>query len=126
MTKKDQHHAALKSKLVALRERLTRTVDATAETLREDLQSPGELSHLPTHLADHAIEGVDEQIAISHNEERLLADVEAAIDRLEMGTYGRCIECGRPIDAARLEAIPYTPWCIACAKGHSKELESPA
>ncbi|MCB1002950.1 MAG: TraR/DksA C4-type zinc finger protein [Acidimicrobiales bacterium] len=41
-----------------------------------------------------------------------LADVEAALDKLGDGSYGRCEECGRPIGDARLEAMPHTRFCI--------------
>lgn len=44
-----------------------------------------------------------------------LAEVEAAIDRLEAGTYGHCEQCGQPIAPARLEAKPAARRCIACA-----------
>jgi len=44
-----------------------------------------------------------------------LAEVEAAIDRLEKGTYGYCERCGQPISRARLEAKPAARRCIACA-----------
>lgn len=45
---------------------------------------------------------------------RTLGLVEAALDRLEGGTYGRCRKCGQPIDAERLAAIPYAALCMAC------------
>jgi DnaK suppressor protein len=44
-----------------------------------------------------------------------LRDVEAAIQRLEAGTYGVCEKCGNPIEPARLEAMPSTRFCIAHA-----------
>ncbi len=44
-----------------------------------------------------------------------LAEVEAAIGRLEKGTYGYCERCGQPISPARLEAKPAARRCIACA-----------
>ena len=44
-----------------------------------------------------------------------LAEVEAAIERLEKGTYGHCERCGEPISSARLEAKPAARRCIACA-----------
>lgn len=44
-----------------------------------------------------------------------LDEVEAAIARLEKGTYGRCERCGQPIAADRLEAKPAARRCIACA-----------
>ena len=44
-----------------------------------------------------------------------LAEVEAAIQRLEAGTYGNCERCGQPIAKARLEARPAARTCIGCA-----------
>jgi RNA polymerase-binding transcription factor len=44
-----------------------------------------------------------------------LAEIEAALAKLEGGTYGRCEECGDPIDPARLEAMPSARYCITCA-----------
>ncbi|HEY3942233.1 MAG TPA: TraR/DksA C4-type zinc finger protein [Acidimicrobiales bacterium] len=44
-----------------------------------------------------------------------LAEVEAAIGRLDEGTYGLCERCHQPIAPARLEAMPNARLCIACA-----------
>jgi RNA polymerase-binding transcription factor DksA len=44
-----------------------------------------------------------------------LAEVDAALERVEDGTYGVCASCGRPIDPARLEARPIARTCITCA-----------
>ena len=43
-----------------------------------------------------------------------LEQVEAALQRLDEGTYGKCTNCGKEIDAARLEALPYAVLCINC------------
>ncbi len=45
--------------------------------------------------------------SISANEQALLTEVQAALKRIEQGTYGKCVECGRPIPEKRLEAIPW-------------------
>jgi DnaK suppressor protein len=47
-----------------------------------------------------------------------LDEVEAAIARLDAGTYGSCEACGKPIGEARLEAMPATRFCIADAAKH--------
>ena len=47
-----------------------------------------------------------------------LDEVEAAIERLEAGNYGRCEGCGKPIGPARLEAMPAARFCIADAAKH--------
>ena len=43
-----------------------------------------------------------------------LEDLLAALQRIENGTYGRCVQCGRDIAPERLEAIPAAPLCIKC------------
>lgn len=45
-----------------------------------------------------------------------LAAVDAALSRLDEGTYGTCTACGREIEAARLDALPATPHCLRCAR----------
>lgn len=45
-------------------------------------------------------------------ESRTLEQVEDAIQRVADGTYGKCVTCGRAIAPARLEAIPWTPYCL--------------
>ena len=42
-----------------------------------------------------------------------LVQVEDALRRIEEGSYGKCVICGKPIEPARLEAIPWTPYCLA-------------
>jgi DnaK suppressor protein len=44
-----------------------------------------------------------------------LEAIERALARVEVGEYGLCTECGQPIPAARLEAVPETPYCRDCA-----------
>ena len=45
-----------------------------------------------------------------------LRQIKEAITRHEAGNYGKCENCGRESDIARLEAIPYTPLCLICAE----------
>ena len=44
-----------------------------------------------------------------------LAELDLAIRRVEGGDYGRCERCGRPIAEERLEVLPTTSTCVACA-----------
>ncbi|MBS2937335.1 TraR/DksA C4-type zinc finger protein [Nocardioides sp. J2M5] len=44
-----------------------------------------------------------------------LAELDAALDRVDAGTYGTCEACGRPIGDTRLDALPAARTCIACA-----------
>ena len=45
-----------------------------------------------------------------------LAQINRALAQLDAGTYGMCSHCGRPIDARRLQVLPYSDRCIACAE----------
>jgi DnaK suppressor protein len=73
------------------------------------------------HQADDASEAFDQaaDLAIRANAERLLYQVERALQRLDHGTYGVCRNCGQTISAERLEAIPYTRYCMECARKFS-------
>lgn len=54
-----------------------------------------------------------EQFGASGTRER--AAIDAALTRISEGTYGYCTRCGEPIGEERLEALPATPFCRACA-----------
>jgi RNA polymerase-binding transcription factor DksA len=47
--------------------------------------------------------------------ERALAETNAAIDRIDVGTYGRCERCGDAIGRQRLLALPAARYCLSCA-----------
>jgi DnaK suppressor protein len=51
----------------------------------------------------------------------VLTQVREALQRIENGTYGRCIDCGRQIEPQRLTAIPWTPYCIDDQRRHDAE-----
>ncbi|HET7208816.1 MAG TPA: TraR/DksA family transcriptional regulator [Terriglobales bacterium] len=50
----------------------------------------------------------------SENETQLLQMVNGALQRMDDGTYGQCLNCGREIGLKRLEAVPWTHLCIEC------------
>lgn len=54
----------------------------------------------------------ERDISILHSLENEMDEVQAALDRLEEGTYGRCEICGRAIGDERLEASPATRYCV--------------
>jgi DnaK suppressor protein len=58
-------------------------------------------------------------------EHRTLVAVQEALQRIENGTYGTCIDCGRQIEPARLEAVPWTPYCLADQEKHDREESEP-
>ncbi len=48
-----------------------------------------------------------------------VAEIDAALERVDAGTYGRCEACGNPIPEARLEVVPEATLCVGCKTGAS-------
>ena len=71
-------------------------------------------SSVDNHLADTASATYDRELeeGLGEGAKQTLDDVNAALQRIENGTYGTCEVCGKPIGAERLEAIPWTRLCI--------------
>jgi DnaK suppressor protein len=73
---------------------------------------------LGNHMAEDATAAFDQTAAVSlrRGKERTLKQVDGALERMAVGTYGVCERCGEEIDFARLKAIPQTTLCMACRK----------
>jgi DnaK suppressor protein len=67
-------------------------------------------------MADQATGNNEVHIALKlkQTDAKILQAIEEALWRIEKGTYGACRDCGEPISAARLDAIPWTRVCITC------------
>ena len=75
----------------------------------------GDLSSGPgDHLADTATETFMRELdnGLEENAEHLLTEIDGALGRIENGTYGTCVACGKPIGEERLEAVPWATLCI--------------
>lgn len=70
------------------------------------------------HLADTATQTVEREIGntLEEHDERLLESIDAALKRIDDGTYGKCVNCGAPIPEERLEAMPWATLCIDCKR----------
>ena len=70
------------------------------------------------HMADTATETVEREIGntLEEHDERLLLAIDAGLQRIEDGTYGKCVNCGAPIPEGRLEAMPWATLCIECKR----------
>ena len=53
-------------------------------------------------------------------EQRLFRAVESALGRIRDGSFGQCLSCGNEIAGARLEAVPWTPYCIDCQEAFER------
>ena len=89
--------------------------------LAAQVDALAEQQALTTHDDEHDPEGVTigferaQLLALLAGARRDLDAVERAAQRLAEGTYGRCLRCGEPIPAERLEALPAAETCLACA-----------
>jgi DnaK suppressor protein len=54
----------------------------------------------------------ERDLSLSNNIKDLTEKIEHALDRIEQGSYGLCERCGRPIEKARIKALPYATLCI--------------
>jgi DnaK suppressor protein len=64
---------------------------------------------------------LEKRISLEKRIREQLGEVEHALKKLEQGTYGRCDNCGQPIDPARLEALPQASLCLRCKGLLAKE-----
>lgn len=78
--------------------------------------------------ADQAVQSYQKEMLFSQGTSghEQLALVRVALKRLDQGSYGECIHCGKMIGLKRLEALPWTPNCISCQeKIENGEIEDP-
>lgn len=77
-----------------------------------------DLSNAPFHLGDMGTDEFlyDMNAALLANEQYIVAEAREAVSRMDRGVYGVCESCGRTITSARLEAIPFTRFCVKCAE----------
>jgi len=97
---------------------------ARLEALREvSPDGTGEVSHRHTHPADDGGLETEQAIAVGGAERvaNQLGEVRAAQQRLALGTYGICEECGQLISAQRLEKVPETRFCGPCQRSFEEE-----
>jgi len=62
----------------------------------------------------------ERDLSIENNVRDLLAKIDRAIRRMDAGTYGLCDRCGKPIEKARIKALPYVDLCIKDAQAQSR------
>jgi RNA polymerase-binding transcription factor len=70
------------------------------------------------HLAETATATLDRELdySLEENSEQVLSEIDAALKRIEDGTYGICTKRGEQIPVERLEARPWASLCIDCAR----------
>ena len=112
--------------MTALRRRLEDDLSETDHLLavmRERLavgarEDGGDISLIDQHPADAASDTEMRELDVTRERilEARLERIQAALDRMVRGTYGICVDCGKPIPPERLEVLPDTAWCIDDAR----------
>ncbi len=98
--------AAAANRLAGLEREFGSVVESVSQANTDDEHDPegATLAFERQHIA----------ALVSQARDRLI-EIDAALARIEAGSYGRCDRCGRPIAPGRLEARPAAPACIGCA-----------
>lgn len=106
-----------RQRLLELEHELTQTIGRDVETARQSTDDQAD-------SVDQAVvdELRDEYLALATTDTDVLVQVRAALERIENGTYGRCVVDDTPIDPKRLEAVPWAPYCAK----HQAEAEAKA
>jgi len=78
----------------------------------------GDLSSMPIHMADIGSDNYEQEFALGlmDSERKLVAEILAALKRIQNRTYGICEGTGNPIPRQRLEGIPWTRYCLEYAQ----------
>lgn len=92
-----------------------------------ETESYGELSSYDQHPADQGTETYEREqdTGLREHARQIVERIDHALRRIESGEYGFCEACGRPMDAARLDALPYAVRCITCEEKEEARLRVP-
>jgi DnaK suppressor protein len=105
-----------KKKLQTKREELLRIIARTEQEGREADEDP------TVDLADKAANSYTKEFLFgqTHNDRALLGLVDAALARIKDGSFGECVACHEELQQKRLEAVPWTRYCLACQEKKEK------
>jgi len=106
-----------RERLLELERQLAERVGDERETARDehdDQSAAGDVARVDELKAEY--------FTLADSDADVLAQVRAALKRIEDGTYGTCLVDGGPIEPQRLESVPWTPYCLK----HQRELEKRA
>ncbi len=107
-----------KKKLTARREELLKAIARTEQEGREADEDP------TVDLADKAANSYTKEFLFgqTHNDRSLLQLVDEALVRIREGNFGLCVQCQEELQQKRLEAVPWTRYCIACQQKQEQGL----
>jgi RNA polymerase-binding protein DksA len=110
--------ARFRDELLAERRRVLDAIEYLHKENPGSIEDETEEMPIDNHLAETATATLDREIdyTLEENSEHVLAAIDAALERMEDGTFGKCVTCGREIAEDRLAAIPWATQCIDCKR----------
>jgi len=111
----ERHRAYFRNKLVAWKEEIIRQNRETLLVLHEDSAQHADLADRATSETDRALE-----LRARDRQRKLIAKIDAALARIEEGTYGYCEETGEPIGLKRLDARPIATLSLEAQERHER------
>jgi RNA polymerase-binding protein DksA len=87
-----------------------------AELAGIEVEGPGQMTYGSQAAAATHVFEQQRDLALRERNEQHLAAIDAALARVDAGTYGTCVSCGKPIAPERLEALPSAALCIDCQR----------
>ncbi len=122
-TKRDLPHfrTIIEEKRLTVFRELGYLEESSLKTLEE---YSGDKSTYSLHMADQGTDAQEREKAFffAARENKFLSHLNRALERMESGTYGKCMNCGKSIQYARLEAVPHATLCIDCKKKREEPL----
>ena len=112
-----------RDKLLQLRDAMVDSMAGVAQDTLRSRAEGSEASAFGMHQADAGSDAYDRDFALSllSQEQDALYEIDQALKRIEMGTYGVCEMSGKPISHARLEAIPFARFTVECQSQLEKQ-----
>ncbi len=112
-----------KEKLLQLRDTMVDSMAGVAQDTLRSRAEGSEASAFGMHQADAGSDAYDRDFALSllSQEQDALYEIDEALKRIELGTYGKCEMSGKPIPRARLEAIPFARFTVECQSQLEKQ-----
>ncbi|MEE9588330.1 MAG: RNA polymerase-binding protein DksA [Hyphomicrobiaceae bacterium] len=107
--------AYFREKLLYWRSEIISETRGTLQTLHEDSEQHADLADRATSETDRAIE-----LRARDRQRKLIAKIDAALERIEEGSYGFCEETGEPIGLKRLDARPIATMSLEAQERHEK------
>lgn len=114
---------AQQERLLQLRDAMVDSMAGVAQDTLRARAEGSEASAFGMHQADAGSDAYDRDFALSllSQEQDALYEIDEALKRIDLGTYGKCEMSGKPISRARLEAIPFARFTVECQSQLEKQ-----